>query len=248
MSRRPLPGYDVYENIVIGNFLFGLGAHLGSKGALSAGLCVNLLQQTPLDTRIGDALLMNPSFLRIIEFKRVINDSIKELSRLEMLKSILLSKYPEMEPISREIHWYVESHLDEKKFKTKCTPYLDFNSKEAVGIDLSEFTVKTSMDAQEPPMDSKKTELINFYINNIGNWTTHAGADSGALVISATPEGLIKYIAVESLIDLKNTCRVIIENGQKYAADIQRERVMERSRTLSLDQKRSISRSEGMSL
>ena len=70
-TSRPL---DTYENIIVGNFLFGLGIDVGLKNDESAtrSICANLLQQTPYDTRLCDVLLVNSRFFRLIEFKREI--------------------------------------------------------------------------------------------------------------------------------------------------------------------------------
>lgn len=58
-----------FENIIIGNFLFGLGLVMGNKPR-QVDACVNLLQQTPLDKVLGDVMLQFPGSWRLIEFKR----------------------------------------------------------------------------------------------------------------------------------------------------------------------------------
>lgn len=41
---------DIYENIIIGNFLYSFGAAMGARSHVKElPLSVNLLQQTPLD-------------------------------------------------------------------------------------------------------------------------------------------------------------------------------------------------------
>lgn len=66
----------LYENVVIGNFLYGLGVSIG--GRLKSGYlpgAVSLLQQTPEDKALGDVLLDFPGTLRLIEFKAQANRS-----------------------------------------------------------------------------------------------------------------------------------------------------------------------------
>lgn len=64
----------LYENIVIGNFLYGLGFAVRAR-AHSTGLVVpsvvNLLQQTPADKELADVLLEFPGVVRLIEFKQL---------------------------------------------------------------------------------------------------------------------------------------------------------------------------------
>src|SRR5262245_44285930 len=50
----------IYENVVIGNFLFALGYALRDKGRVERLGAVNLLQQTPADRFLGDLLLDFP--------------------------------------------------------------------------------------------------------------------------------------------------------------------------------------------
>jgi hypothetical protein len=70
----------------------------------------SLLQQTPLDTRLGDLLVFNSSFFRVIEFKRSSNDTPKEYQKLESLSAALtVPKLGNLTEVSRRIHWYVKS-------------------------------------------------------------------------------------------------------------------------------------------
>ena len=52
----------IYENLVIGNFLFALGLKIGARrdDYLAPDLGVHLMQQTPLDIVLGDVLLAGP--------------------------------------------------------------------------------------------------------------------------------------------------------------------------------------------
>lgn len=60
----------LYENVVIGNFLYGLGFSIGMSTIGNNQLSIiNLLQQTPADKELGDMLLEFPGVVRLIEFK-----------------------------------------------------------------------------------------------------------------------------------------------------------------------------------
>ena len=103
----------LYENVIIGNFLYGLGLDIG----ISLGLnnedvdlpsIVNLLQQTPADKELGDMLLEFPGVVKVLEFKNAKNPSKKEKRRVEKLEKALKDN-ERMKYVSREIHWYIET-------------------------------------------------------------------------------------------------------------------------------------------
>jgi hypothetical protein len=133
---------DVYENVVVGNFLFGLGVKMGLQR--NSGTSPTLLQQTPIDEQLGDVLLKSRAIVRLIEFKRqkapakVKRKEANKLSRLARC----LNKHPRSETlqaVSRRIHWYIESKIEKAELKdsqdpapnrfvlSSCiVPYLDF--------------------------------------------------------------------------------------------------------------------------
>src|SRR5437588_9875109 len=102
---------DIYENIVIGTFLYNLGLEIGLRGrsALDLSTAPIQLQQTPLDPSFGDVLIANPRVVRLIEFKRAAARVKKEKAKLRVLRRILKSLPAEFEELSRQVHWYVES-------------------------------------------------------------------------------------------------------------------------------------------
>ena len=120
----------LYENVVIGNFLYGLGFALGSQlrsGQLPS--MVNLLQQTPDDKRLGDLLMAFPGTVRLIEFKTEANKSKKEAGRHQFLSRIFsekLDELPDLPGTSRRVHWYIETApLPSAALSARIEPYLD---------------------------------------------------------------------------------------------------------------------------
>ena len=108
VTRGLQVAWDVLENDVIGNFILGFGRALGVRyGTVEmAPIGVELLQQTPLDTCLGDVLIANAVFVRLIEFKRELNKSPKERAKLRQLRMALASESTaRLEPLSRKIHW-----------------------------------------------------------------------------------------------------------------------------------------------
>lgn len=115
----------LYENIVIGNFLYGLGFAVRARrpSGVSAS-AINLLQQTPADTLLGDLLLEFPGVVRLIEFKAEDNRESKELSRHRKLSAALAGNI-ELQAISRDVHWYVETAASaEHGVTARIVPYL----------------------------------------------------------------------------------------------------------------------------
>src|SRR6266700_1927178 len=145
----------LYENIVIGSFLFEVGVHIGRKTEAPSALSVNLLQQTPLDQSFGDVLLANNATCRLIEFKRDDNESDKEIQKRDLLDAFFqhheIPKY--WFTLSRLVHWYAsidERHIDEGTVGTTVRPYLDFNQP-GQSISLSQFAASISDDASREP-------------------------------------------------------------------------------------------------
>ena len=60
----------IYENLVIGNFLFGLGLKVGAlrNDYIAPELAVSLLHQTPLEFVLGDVMLAGPRAIALLGF------------------------------------------------------------------------------------------------------------------------------------------------------------------------------------
>jgi hypothetical protein len=88
-------GVPIYENLVIGNFLYALGLKIGARrhDYLAPDLAVHLTQQTPLDIVLGDVLLTGPRAVALLEFKRAAARRSKERSKLVKIEDAL--KRPE---------------------------------------------------------------------------------------------------------------------------------------------------------
>lgn len=99
---------QIYENILIGNFLFVLGMKVGERNGEFTNklLSINLLQQTPADTKIGDLFASLGGKNIIIEFKRDLHTfrgDKKEAKKIDLLKKRLESNV-EMTRVSRKAH------------------------------------------------------------------------------------------------------------------------------------------------
>jgi hypothetical protein len=197
---------DVYENIIIGNFLFALGVQmtiLNRKRGFPPPTSLNLLQQTRPDTVLADVLLSNASICRLIEFKRESNKSPKEREKRQDLEDKF--KNTGWPPISREIHWYVDFHAEPDLLTTRVVPYLDF-VQNCRHIDLEEFVKLTAEKACGQPL--QKRDVINFesYVKYIV--AVRGKGDpirSGAVFFSMTQQGQMRWIPVDHLLDIFKT-------------------------------------------
>lgn len=134
----------LYENVVIGNFLYALGFAIGRK-TQAGGLMpiVNLLQQTPDDKRLADIFAYYPGAMRIIEFKRSENSDDKEEEKLRILKRAV--KHAEyVEKISLVLHWFVETSVPGEKLVSRVVPYLHAYSDMPTLMDFTAFVDQTA--------------------------------------------------------------------------------------------------------
>ena len=184
---------------------------------------VNLLQQTPLDKVLGDVLVSNPRVLRLIEFKRLANDSDKEETKLESLASAL-SRREHLKQVSRKIHWYAESEMRESLFRTRVIPYLDHREAEldAAGrtLDLAAFIDTIADDAlHSPAVSSEEEGIYKEYLYVVCHCQGGVSTSSGGLLLQVTADNKLHYVAIsdlrhlllkyESVIQLKEQVREI---------------------------------------
>ncbi|AYH07370.1 MULTISPECIES: hypothetical protein [Pectobacterium] len=195
----------LYENVVIGNFLYGLGVSIG--GRLKSGYlpsAVSLLQQTPEDKALGDVLLDFPGTLRLIEFKAQANRSKKELSRYRKLLPTIEDS-PEMLSISRRVHWYVETAPSALKgVEAFFSPYLDVFETEKPAkqpFALERFIESVADDVISSRNDERDTQEKNYL--KLVRWCQGAGeTGAGALIVIVGSGGGIEFVALEDLMAL----------------------------------------------
>lgn len=113
----------IYENIVIGNFLYTLGWSIGKERKYVPSV-INLLQQTPEDKLMGDVLLEYPGVVRLIEFKNKKSSIKKEKRKLGMIEKSL-SDNKRMIELSRSVHWYIETDPLNEDCICRIVQYLD---------------------------------------------------------------------------------------------------------------------------
>lgn len=211
---------DIYENVIIGNFLFGLGAEFGlnAKEEASSPISVNLLQQTPLDRGSGDVLIQGARAMKLLEFKRAANDSIKEVTKLTLLKRRLL--HPDaagLETLSREVHWYIETH-NASEFTIRIVPYLDFQTQDH-GPSMKEF-MKQIFDELSSSNGGDRTVEFQRYLDIVASSQGAHTGGSGGLLFFSDAAGSLHYAVVEDLRHLGYSLQKFHEHHQERQKQI----------------------------
>lgn len=224
----------LYENVVIGNFLYGLGVSIG--GRLKSGYlpgAVSLLQQTPEDKALGDVLLDFPGTLRLIEFKAQANRSKKELTRYRKLLPTI-QEQQEMLSISRRVHWYVETAPSPLKgVEAFFSPYLDaFDTQKPAKkpFALERFIESVADDVISSRNDERDTQEKDYL--KLVRWCQGTGeTGSGALIVVVDSGGSMEFVALEDLMALNMSHQKWMTYRQE------RELKMERALELELEKK-----------
>jgi len=194
----------VYENIIIGNFLYALGFAVSAKSnARINPAAVSLLQQTKADTSLADLLLDFPGTFRLIEFKREENESGKEQVKQEALVTLINAyEHGKLSSISRSCHWYIETSSKNDTLTSNIAPYIDaFPVKEKVQ-DFWGFVNQTATAAftnSEQYTPEEINEYLDFVItsNGAGDVTT------GGMILMVNADGRIDHCQLGSLNELR---------------------------------------------
>lgn len=230
---------DIYENVVIGSFLYALGLEVGVAARQPASLGVNLLQQTPLDGPLADVALTNTAFFRLIEFKRTVNRSQKENDK----RSALLAALDRPEgrrhlPISREVHWYVETG-ERGEWSAAAIPYIDFGRAEG-HLDFLGFIRATACAAVGRSLTEDEATACKAYLRFVAGLTDgRENGDTGCLLITGGGGAPLSYLPLRSLRDLLLSTRELLANvpgpgfGHEHAP--QRERGLGREIEIERD-------------
>jgi hypothetical protein len=209
---------DPHENILIGNFLYSLGLLVGTKvGDRELSGCVNLLQQTPLDSRLSDVQLIYPGVVRLIQFKRQTNDSDKEAARLWLVRA-LIEGNAELERVSRTIHWFVESSEAPLEWRTDVRPYLYLDTAQH-GVSLRLFLnrlVDAALSTQGPEFSA---DLLTEYLTAVETYAGDEGTSSSGLLVNVSADGTLHYVALDSIHDF----RLVLDALKERAQDARRE-------------------------
>lgn len=227
-----------YENVIIGNFLYGLGLAMGKRPNEVEG-CVNLLQQTPLDHALGDVMLQFPGAWRLIEFKRVGANVTKEQVKLHTYRGAT-RRDQDLRRASLRTHWFVETgqhlidELGNPEFRMMVRPYLEQH--EHGGITLEAFAEQVVDDARQGTMKRRELALYLRLIRLFG--CLDAYETSGLLVGVGSAGGLV-YLPLDNIADLNATARLLQTRLRAREAELASKRTAHRAFSAGIEERRS---------
>ncbi|WP_223434147.1 MULTISPECIES: hypothetical protein [unclassified Pseudomonas] len=198
----------VYENVVIGNFLYSLGfsvrSHLNKNTPFPS--VVNLLQQTPVDKELGDVLLTFPGLVRLIEFKMKGASLKKEKRRHQLLSLALERENAMLVETSKSVHWYVElsAKSDTAPLISRVVPYLDaFTDSESLrpgGIEeMVDQTARQAVSETDPLSREQARAYLDLVRLTLGK---EKPVGAGGLLLVMDAQGGMHFAQVQDLVDL----------------------------------------------
>jgi hypothetical protein len=227
MSPVPHSHRDVLENIIIGVFIDAFGFERGRRyGVKCEPIGVELLQQTPLDSTLGDVLIANSRIVRLIEFKREENKDSKEYSKFMLLSRALNGPaLSHLIPLSRKVHWYVLTNFNRPQ-SSIVVPYLDFLNPNG-DRDLAKFVQELTDDIAGPEMDEQESRDLRQYIQAVAQWagSSRPPATTGGLLFVVNRLGQPQFLFIRDVRELAMTPRLVVEqrNVQERRIEMERE-------------------------
>jgi hypothetical protein len=214
-----------YENIVIGNFLYGMGLSLGSRAGHTAPLAsINNTQQTPLDPTLADVWMTFPGVCRLLEFKREGANKSKDSDKRDAL-AIALVASPESLAVSRRIHAFVEvSGSATEGIDVRLTPYLDFDRREAERLSLAQYIDRFTKEALTPSASEPSPQEVSRYLRLVGKLAKAGDASTGGLMVHVTQDGVLHYIPLADIRDLDMQYGVQLDRELAATIDLEKER------------------------
>lgn len=212
----------VYENITIGNFLFTLGYTIRSKqNSTTLTGSINLLQQTPADKFLGDVLLDFTGVVRLLEFKVQGAHMSKEQEKHGALKVAVQARG--LEPISREVHWYVETKATQESLRLRTVPYLDafprHREEKIQSLEDLVQSIATDVASQRRPYTIVQIREYLLCVRT-ANGTSSVG--TGGLLLLAEPSGRLQFAVLEDIQELNMShSHWVSEKGKQMERDSQ---------------------------
>lgn len=202
---------EPHENVTIGNFIYSLGMLVGyfskQKETSCTMACINLIQQTPNDAKIGDVLASFPGAVRILEFKRSTNPPKKEQAKVRYLKQFL-SRETHLTQVSHGIHWYAETLApNNKNLDIRARPYLMLESKGCnEELSLLDFTANFAREIVAQKVAFPMT-LVQEYLESLPKLQdqTSKSTSAGGLVVCMDKEKGIRYMPIRDFRELSLT-------------------------------------------
>ncbi len=242
---------DLYENTLIGSFLYGLGAEVCAQNeGNTLAASVDLLQQTPLDSSLADVLVAAPRFFRLLEFKRVQNVSSKEERKQDSLRE-LLTRHPNGQTLmqtSIAIHHHVEigyaGALPEGSPVLTVSPYVGGQGRTTSLLNLCRGTAQAMCRPTTTPTPAQCAAYLRLLTRTQG--PLKRGSGGGATLLVAARDGLLEQAHVPDLRDFGLRGRELLARQQELdrLIEIQRQRERERERERLIEKAKQRSSSD----
>jgi hypothetical protein len=230
---------DVYENVVIGGFIYTLGFCAGRK-ALPPPTNVNLLQQTPMDQSLADVLIGMPNVYHLLEFKRRASKSEKETHKRAFLERYLHVHDQRFCDISRATHFYVESDLSGDDLDICYAPYLDFvTGLQNTSLDMIAEKILDGKHVTQLKISGEECcaylELVQQAYRGMNKAKGSFGDSGGFIIVGGAETGEIQFQAVPDIRQFSMTGRELQRLQQvQQRTSRSRERVRSRSKSLGM--------------
>jgi hypothetical protein len=204
----------LYENVVIGNFLYALGSAIRAKSKSDVNVsCINLLQQTPADQELADVLLEFPGVVRLIEFKQLSNKSKKESRRVRNLNEAIAEKI-NLLTISKTIHWFVETNPEKNTFVSRIVPYIDAYSNSQSKYDLDQFIEEIADNAVHGREQFSRKELQE-YLDFVQITLGEGEVGTGGLIFAVDEVGNLRFLELIDMNELGLQHRELLEKKKQ---------------------------------
>ncbi len=200
----------IYENIYIGKFIFQLGVATGIRKMYNLKTSVNLFQQNPADTILGDLVSAVKNKFILVEFKKDHSKDIKEINKAKKI-SDALSEIPNQDEqdkikrISNSCHFLGVGEIDKNNYlKINFYKYLSYflKPKERRGESLIDNFLLTYLDDKKTSIGvggERFNQYVDFLKKNI---ETKRGGSTACILMSVNEKGETTAIAYESFSEL----------------------------------------------
>jgi hypothetical protein len=199
MERKP-----PYENMQIGQFLVSFGYELKSMGYENYA-SINLYQQSPPDTKVGDLMTDLGGKCFIIEFKRGLKEIGAELAK-ENKKRFIKSLNKTELSISGKCHFLSHGKMiGERQVQLAFNPYAFHFNRSSTDFPFPMFGVKDFVKQLMEGNIGVSTDLMRNYLKKLD--TTSSGMKNSsalsAIVMHIDDDNGFSYYQIDDYLDLE---------------------------------------------
>lgn len=193
-----------------------LGRRLKGRSLAS---CLSLLQQTPLDTMLGDLLADFGGTVLLYQFKRRTGDHKEEAVKAEKLR-IVLERSQALSEVSRATHWYVvlEEAAVNADISIHVSPYADIGTgSSGRPVPLSVYVDRLAAHILDESIERPREVYVQAYLRMVAALNNFDSANTGGFVLAVKTDGSIQYTLLADIRELAISHRRHLElSRQRY--------------------------------